>query len=749
VLVQCAGLVWTTRVAGSEVETVLFGTFGWPDQLSFLLDRVVAIGLLAVAVVGLFRPMRLGYVVMAAWFVALPLARWSYGGVPFEELSVTAHAVRWAAPLALAVLPSFAASAARQSSESSIVWLLRGALAATFFTHGVEALRLHPQFIDYLLIADRRVTGFGLDQAGAEIVLQVIGVVDIACAAAILVGRLRRDVLGYMVFWGLVTAGARVLHSGEHGVHEALIRAGNGGVAAALWLVAGRVSAPGTGSLWPAARVVFRRLGDRRLVGAFAVFLAAGGLTAHHGVSGQDAELTPRQLRLTWAEDPAHHARISWSTTAAGGEHVVHYDIAPRGGDVSSYSFQTTVARSGRYSGTSTPFYHHVELEGLTPSTTYWFVVETDGQTSEELHFVTGPVDDRPFELLYGGDSRSSSTDRRRMNQRMAELFRDRPTIVALGHGGDYIATASDWSQWNEWLDDHVLTTTSEGRMLPVIPTRGNHEGDGSIFNAVFGFPGGDDLDYFTTVLGANATLITLDSNVSHGGDQRAWLETQLEEAQARRWIVPGYHRPAYPAVKTPGSALEHWVPLFEQYNVDLVCESDGHALKRTVPIRDGSEAADGIVYVGEGGLGVGQRTPVDYWYLDAPGMSISAHHVQLLSFSPEALRYQAIAMDGEVLDTYETAPRRDGVVVPVDPGRDAGTGPGADGGMPPVGADGGIAANPDSGGREPGPGSTPGGGTVVGGCAVSAAVPGQAPGAPVTLAVAALAVFLTLRRRR
>ncbi|MDQ3035171.1 MAG: hypothetical protein M3Y87_22385, partial [Myxococcota bacterium] len=245
VLVQCVGLVWTSWVAGTEIETILFGSYGWPDRLSFLLDRTVAAALLSVAVAGLMLPMRGGYVAMAAWFVAMPMARWSFGGVPFEELSLPADAVRWAAPLAIALLPacSFRRAAARDEGaahEAPIVWLLRAAIAATFVTHGIEALRQHPAFVDYLLIADRRLLGVGLDQASAEQVLRVIGVVDIACAGALVGLPLRRGLLAYLAFWGVITAGARVMHSGEHGMHEALVRAANGGVPAVLWLVAGR-----------------------------------------------------------------------------------------------------------------------------------------------------------------------------------------------------------------------------------------------------------------------------------------------------------------------------------------------------------------------------------------------------------------------------------------------------------------------------------------------------------------------------
>lgn len=189
---------------------------------------------------------------------------------------------------------------------------------------------------------------------------------------------------------------------------------------------------------------------------------------------------------------------------------------------------------------------------------------------------------------------------------------------------------------------------------MPIIPARGNHEGDGVSYNQVFGFPAAEDTDYWTTKIG-RLLWITLDTNDSLKGDQKDFLEDALKEGQNFRWIVPSYHEPSYPAAKDYSSPRDPWVPLFEQYNVDFVAESDGHVLKRTLPIRDGKYSADGVVYVGEGGLGVEQRTPdTSRWYLQTPGMTMRGHHIQILSFSPTKATYTAITIDGSIVDNYK-----------------------------------------------------------------------------------------------
>ena len=384
--------------------------------------------------------------------------------------------------------------------------------------------------------------------------------------------------------------------------------------------------------------------------------------------SGPEA-MRPVHVRVIWDQDPARRARISWTTSGNGVvEHRVYLDTESHLDEgVEAYGAQFAPQLSGAYDDEDGASYHHTQVDGLEPSTRYYFVVESDGVRSAERWFVTAPEDARTFKLLYGGDSRSDREDRQLMNTRLREMLAEDEAIVALWHGGDFVDDGYDWVEWSEWLEDHEATGLETGRVLPIIPTRGNHEKDGSLFNRVFGSPGSDltagagrDDNYFTTTVGGHTTLITLNSEGSSLlGDQRTWLERELMNAQSSRWIVAGYHTPAYPAVKIPGPTKTAWVDLFERYDVDLVCENDGHALKRTVPIREDTFAEDGVVYVGEGGLGVRQRTPdADRWYLQSPGVTMAAHHVQKLTFSEDALIYEAVGMGGEVLDRYTQAPR-------------------------------------------------------------------------------------------
>jgi len=387
-------------------------------------------------------------------------------------------------------------------------------------------------------------------------------------------------------------------------------------------------------------------------------------------------------VRVLWMENPSSEAVISWSTREEGKKHRVYYDTEPRGGEPDDYAKRQKTFRDGKFttvdedvSWTVPTYYHHVYLDKLKPATPYYLVIESDDAVSREFHFVTAPEKDEPLAILHGGDSRIGAqsgpsggldpydhNDRQKMNLRMATLLEDHPGIIALAHGGDYCLRA-ELRFMDRWLTDFELTTTKEGRLLPIIPTRGNHD-KGVGFEEIFAWPDLKTDYYYTTKLSEEIALITLNTELSIGGDQRDWLEKNLDALRRNnRWVFTQYHQPAYTSVKNPqrsASQLTYWVPLFEKYNVDLVCESDDHALKRTLPIRNGApDLENGIVYIGDGGLGVPQRTPdPSRWWLQKPGFAKSAHHVFMLQFNQKEMRGRAFGMDGEVLDDFRLTPK-------------------------------------------------------------------------------------------
>ena len=101
--------------------------------------------------------------------------------------------------------------------------VLRVSAAATFAAHGLEAIFQEPAFFDYLFVFSRDFLGDPWSAATIEHTLVAIGVLDLVVAALVLVTR-GRLVPAWMVFWGVLTAFARIVHSGPQAWDEVALR---------------------------------------------------------------------------------------------------------------------------------------------------------------------------------------------------------------------------------------------------------------------------------------------------------------------------------------------------------------------------------------------------------------------------------------------------------------------------------------------------------------------------------------------
>ncbi len=432
---------------------------------------------------------------------------------------------------------------------------------------------------------------------------------------------------------------------------------------------------PAAGRLVPA----IPSSGALRRIASFALLAAALSATAFAQSAPAPAStptVTPppppalAHFRVLWMHKPSQEAMVSWTTPVEGSSHVVYLDTESRKGKLADYKQKVTALPPRKYTmlpadaGTPEGWAQNALLQNLQPATTYYFVIQSDRAVSREFHFVTAPADDRPIKVIYGGDSRRGPPlpqphlDRRSVNRLIAELVEEQPDILAFAHGGDYCSRA-EWRFLTDWLSDHELTITKDSRILPIVPTRGNHESAGG-FDEMFYWPGRETPYYYATELSGRVTLITLNSNISIAGDQRDWLEAELiRQRQApNKWIALQYHRPSYASVKAYQNAAQqrqHWVPLFEQHKVDLVCEADDHMLKRSAPIyQDRHDPVRGITYIGDGGLGVPQRIPdLTRWYLKSPGFATPAHHVHLIEFGRDEIHVTAIGLERQLLDQF------------------------------------------------------------------------------------------------
>lgn len=227
VIVTACTAAWIAWTGVSPVNGWLFMGHGTSEASANLVEEIAAVGLVLASVLLLWRPKLGACSLLAAWMLLLAWAKFSQGGEAFAHLAPLAHAVRYCAPIALWML--------HKGREDGASRLMRCAVAATFLTHGFEALQHSARFVDILIPAMRGLFDWRIREAQAETLLTVIGVVDVLAGLAIL-AKPGRWIAGWMALWGLVTLLSRPLAWGIEFWPESGIRAANAGVPMALLL---------------------------------------------------------------------------------------------------------------------------------------------------------------------------------------------------------------------------------------------------------------------------------------------------------------------------------------------------------------------------------------------------------------------------------------------------------------------------------------------------------------------------------
>ncbi|MDT5136222.1 MAG: hypothetical protein QOD58_484 [Mycobacterium sp.] len=339
-------------------------------------------------------------------------------------------------------------------------------------------------------------------------------------------------------------------------------------------------------------------------------------------------------LHLQFGRNASTELVVSWHTTDAIRNPRVMLGT-PTSGFGSTVTAETRTYRDAK-SNTEVRV-NHARLTGLTPDTNYVYAAVHDGTTPELGTIRTAPAGRKPLRFTSFGDQSTPRldklTDGQYLNdnigspaagdttmaiERMAPLF----NLV----NGDlcYANLASDRIRtWSDWFANN----SRSARYRPWMPAAGNHEnekGNGTIgygaFQTYFAVPdSGSNQEFhglWYSFTAGSVRVISLqnddiafqDAGNSYvhgysGGEQRRWLEGELAAARRDRdidWLVVCMHQTAISTAEANGADLgirQEWLPLFDQYHVDLVLCGHEHHYERSHPLR--------------GTLGTDTRTPI------------------------------------------------------------------------------------------------------------------------------------------
>ena len=288
---------------------------------------------------------------------------------------------------------------------------------------------------------------------------------------------------------------------------------------------------------------------------------------------------TPTSMTVRWRTDVASTGRVRYGTDAANLSSIA--DMAGSAID------------------------HTVTLTGLAPDTRYYYAVGTTTTvlaSGADHKFVTSPPPvgtSKPMRIWVIGDAGTGTSNQTAVRNAYATYNGARETDLWLVLGDNAYQDGTD----AEYQAKHFGIYPDMLRSSVSWYTLGNHEAHtGSTgnrpYHTMFSFPTAGEAggvpsgtkSYYSFNYG-NVHFISLDSqdtNRSATGAMAQWLQSDLQQ-NTKPWIIAFWHHPPYSKGShnsdTETNLVEmrtNFLPILEQYGVDLVLSGHSHSYERS-----------------------------------------------------------------------------------------------------------------------------------------------------------------------
>lgn len=285
---------------------------------------------------------------------------------------------------------------------------------------------------------------------------------------------------------------------------------------------------------------------------------------------------------------------------------------------------------------------HEVTIKGLERGKNYFYIAST-GDAKGRGKFHTDPGPGVPFKIAVWGDNRTDFFTHTKVAKAIAKAEPDLAINV-----GDVVTRGEEYDQWGR---EYFIPIKSFSGDVPTFISIGNHEENSDWYYKFVSQPGNEA--WFSTDYG-NAHIVIFDSNQDYkpGSEQYEWLGADLasDAAQNADWLLVFKHHPEFsegwdaPGYSGEAALVEHLIPLYEKYGVDMVFGGHTHDYERG--------QLNGVIYVVSGGGG----SKLDSFQQDIENMTVYAAEYQycLLSIDGKKLKFESITPEGKILDSLE-----------------------------------------------------------------------------------------------
>ena len=394
-------------------------------------------------------------------------------------------------------------------------------------------------------------------------------------------------------------------------------------------------------------------------------------------VSGQ--EIKPlldsegRYIRQIVAKDNSTSRTIMWQSDSSEPDAVIEYRL------VSSDDIKTLSASDAAFTDDGSMTYiHEGTIIDLTPDTKYEYRIgySTD-RRSDWYPLETAGAGE--YEVLIYPDSQSG--DYSGWEQLVKNSADRNPNAALYISMGDLVDNGEQAYQWRTWLDSIKPLSAR----IPLAPTLGNHEmytldwkmREPRAYLNYFDVPSNGnttfDRHYYSYDYG-DVHYVVLDTQLYesthednhdvHHPDlydvQVQWLRQDLA-SNTKKWTVVLMHRdPFQYAFNRPGASRAAgfdeegvlFMPIFDEFNVDLVLSAHLHSYRNRGHVRNFDRDASGPLYILTGIAGDARRPkwkqhPLDVYVI--PDREVSNY--MTMTVTPNRLVVRAFLADGTQID--------------------------------------------------------------------------------------------------
>ncbi|MBD0378810.1 phosphodiester glycosidase family protein [Paenibacillus sedimenti] len=307
----------------------------------------------------------------------------------------------------------------------------------------------------------------------------------------------------------------------------------------------------------------------------------------------------PYNISVTMGEDPTVSRSFAWHTHPGTEPTVVEIVKEAEFTDFSQTNVKKVVGSSFVYNtyDLGTARVHKAVADGLEPDTRYVYRVgDGNGNYSAQGSFQTTETSGDHTKFLYFADSQASDLNGYKLwGNTVDKAVAEHPDAEFMVHAGDMIDSGYKESEWNMWF------STAQQKLMnsTLVAFIGNHEVMGNRENtdflAHFNQPGNG----VSSLKGTNFSFdykdmhfIVLNSEYAIE-EQKEWLRQDLAKT-TKKWKVVGFHRGPYGSIYDTVNVREQWVPVFDEFKVDLVINGHDHIYLRTFPMSGGKPVAEG-----------------------------------------------------------------------------------------------------------------------------------------------------------